>query len=247
VANHAFTENRPMTLIEFWSLLILLTLAAWGCLFWPIYQHSAAGVSVYTKIGIIAFPVLPIGFYLLLGNHHQLQALWAQRQQSQAVQQELSQLKNPQELIDRLQDRLRQDPQSAQGWYLLGKLYLGQQQYANAESALSRAHELAPNSAETVLVLAKANFFNHGNQLTPAMEKMLTDVLESLTEPVDGLNLLAVNAYQHKHFHQAVHYWQRALSFTVPDSPDSRTLLEMINRAQHQHQKKGVIENGGNN
>ena len=94
------------------------------------------------------------------------------------------------------------------------------------------------------MALAKANFFHHQGHLTPAMEAALSGMLESLTEPVDALNLLAVNAYQRKDFHQAVNYWQRALSLVQPDSPDSRTLLGMISDAQRQ--EKGV-DNGRNN
>ena len=85
-----------------------------------------------------------------------------------------------------------------------------------------------------MLALAKANFFHHQGHLTPVMEAELSGMLESLTEPVDALNLLAVNAYQRKDFHQAISYWQRALSLVQPDSPDSRTLLRMISDAQRQ-------------
>ena len=223
-----------MNIWWFWSVIALLTVAAWSCIAWPFYRHSAVLAGPAAKVGLISFPVLAIGLYWLFGNSHQLQQFWQEQGQNAEIQQQIAQLKNPQQLIDRLREHLRQDPHSAQGWYLLGKLYLDQRQYVDAESALQQAHHLQPGSAETILFLAKANFFNHQGHLTPAMAAELTGVLESLPERIDAINLLAVDAYRRKDFHQAVSYWQRALSMVQPESPDSRTLLDMISQAQHQ-------------
>lgn len=224
--------------ILFWSIIGLMTVAAWGCIALPFYKNSAIPVSRCAKVGFITFPLFAVGLYLVFGGSAELQKFWAWQQQKLEVQQAMAKLKSPQELIDHLRDHLSQNPQSAEGWYLLGKLYLDQRQYADAESALNQAHQLQPQSSETVLALAKANFFNHQGHLTPAMAALLTSVLKSLPEPVDALNLLAVNAYRQKDFRQAVSLWQQALSLVPPDSPDSRTLLGMINQAQHQASAK---------
>lgn len=221
-----------------------MTLAAWSCLLLPLYKNSVAHLSYFSKISLIAFPIFAMGLYLLFGNSHQLQQFWFWQRQNAEVQEQVAAIKNPQQLIDQLQAHLQQDPQSAEGWRLLGRLYLDQRQYAHAESALTQAHRLQPKNSETVLALAKANFFNHHGHLTPSMEKQLGDVLESLAGSVDALNLLAVNAYRKKDFRKAVSYWQRALSLVQLNSPDSRALLDMISQAQHQEQG---IENGSNN
>jgi cytochrome c-type biogenesis protein CcmH len=220
--------------IWFWTMIVIMTLAAWGCLLWPFYFKSASKSGIWIKIGLSIFPVAALGAYLFLGDSHRLQEYWAAQRQGAQIQQEMATLKSPQELIDRMRSHLEQNPNSGEGWFLLGKLYLDQRQYANAESALARARSLQPNSGETVVALAKANFFHHQGHLTPAMEAAVSGVLESLKEPVEALNLLAVNAYRRKDFHAAVAYWQRALALIQPDSPDSRTLLAMISEAQHQ-------------
>lgn len=230
--------------IGFWTIIGLLTVAAWGCIAWPLYHNASVRIGFLAKISLISFPVLAMGLYLLFGGSHQLQQFWAWQRQNAEVQRQMAEFKNPQEVISRLRDHLRQNPRSAEGWYLLGKLYLDQRQYADAESALTQAHQLQPQSTETVVALAKANFFNHQGRMTPAMAKMLISVLESLTEPVDALNLLAVNAYRQHDYPQAVGYWQRALALVPPDSADSRTILDMISQAQHQ--EKGE-SNGRNN
>ncbi len=230
--------------VIFWGIIALLTIAAWSCVIWPFCRKSASPVGYGVKIGLAGFPVIALGLYLGFGDSRQLQQVWTAQRQNAEIARQAAKIKNPQELVTQLRDHLRQDPRSGEGWYLLGKLYLDLRQYAEAESALTQARRLQPQSGETMLALAKANFFRHQGHLTPAMEAALSGMLESLTEPVDALNLLAVNAYQRKDFHLAVNYWQRALSLVQPDSPDSRTLLGMISDAQHQ--EKGV-DNGRNN
>ncbi len=220
--------------IVFWSVIGVLTLLAWGCIALPFYQHSVLKTGYGAKILLFSFPVWAVGLYLWLGGSHELQQFWKWQQQNIEVQRQMAELKSPQELIDRLRDHLQQSPQSAEGWFLLGKLYLDQRQYSEAESALQKAHQLQPQSGEMVVALAKADFFNHQGHLTPDMAAMLINVLASLKEPVDALNLLAVNFYRQRNFHEAVKYWQRALALVPPNSADSRALLDMISQAQKQ-------------
>src|SRR6202044_2687522 len=113
-------------------------------------------------------------------------------------------------------------PQSAEGWYLLGKLYLSNRNYGQAESSLNKAYQLGPDHAEYLLALAKANFLNHEGHLNSSLETALKTQLKSIAQPIDALNLLAANAYQRKDYRQAIKLWRQALTLTPPDSPDSR-------------------------
>jgi cytochrome c-type biogenesis protein CcmH len=217
----------------FWIILTLLTLLAWGLILWPLYRKPTMPISKGAKLVIFIFPLVILGVYVFRGNSGQIRQYESWRQQSHAVQEQMALLKNPQELIARMRQHLQEHPQSAQGWYLLGKLYLDQHQYSEAQDALNHAHELKPDSAEYILYLAKADFFKEGGRLSTSMEALLQTVLESsLSERADAFNLLAVNAYRRQDFHQAVQYWQRALAIVPPDSPDSRALLDMISQAQ---------------
>lgn len=220
-------------MILFWGIIILLTLTAWSLLLWPVFRKSSWQIHFLTKMIFWSFPFLVIAVYVLWGNSRQLQQYELWQAQSQEIQKQVALIKNPQDLIERMRKHLRENPQSAQGWYLLGKLYLDQNQFSPAKQALQRAHQLKPDSGEMILYLAKADFLQQGQHLSPAIEALLQSVIESsLSERADAFNLLAVNAYRRQHYHQAVQYWQRALSLVPPDSPDSRALLDMISQAQ---------------
>ena len=144
--------------IWFWSIIVLMTVAAWSCLILPCYKSATLKIGYLAKVIIITFPLLVLAAYWFFGGSNQLEQFWNWQHQETQVQQEMVKLKSPQELIDRLRDHLQQAPQSTEGWYLLGKLYLDQQQYADAETALNKAYQLQPNAGEIVVTLAKAEF-----------------------------------------------------------------------------------------
>lgn len=220
-------------IILFWGIIILMTLAAWSLLLWPVFRKSSSQPNLASKLILWSFPLWILGIYSLLGNTQPIQQYESWQRQNEAVQKQIALIKNPQDLIARLRAHLQENPQSAQGWYLLGKLYLDQNQFSQAKDAFQRAQKLQPDSGEIILYLAKADFLQHGQHLSPPIEAMLKSVLESsLSERADAFNLLAVNSYQRHNYHQAVQYWQRALSLVPPDSPDSRVLLNMISQAQ---------------
>lgn len=220
----------------FWSIILFLTAIAWIFIVLPFWRAPTRTGS-WTKVGLLSFPFLVLGMYLLWGGSRQLLHFWAWQKQDQIVQQQTAHA-DPQQIIAQLQAHLQQAPDSAQGWYLLGKLYLDQQQFAEAESALKKAYDLQPQANEIIISLAKADFFNHQAHLSADMAKALSRVLESSPQSIDAINLLAVNAYRDKNYSQAVSYWQQALAFVQPGSSDSKTLLNMISQAQKLENKE---------
>ena len=198
----------------FWGIILLLTLSVRAGLVWALIKVRFDQIGLLAKGCLVFFPLVVLGSYLLFGGSHQLQMYWRWQRQNLEIQQKIAQIKDPQQLIDQLEVRLQQDPNSAQGWYLLGKLYLDQQHYQQAESALTKSWQLQPTHYETVVALAKANFFSHQGHLTPSMVTLLLSVIKSLPEPVDALNLLAVDAYRKKDFRTAVDYWRQAFGLS---------------------------------
>ncbi|GEM_PF-973022 len=233
--------------LVFWVLIIFFTGLAWLCLALPLRAKSSSQTGFLGRFFLILFPVYTLGLYFLFGNSGQLNQFWSWQKQNVEVQKRLAEVKTP-ELIDQLSQHLQQDPASAKGWFLLGKLYLDQRRFSEAESALDHAYKLEPHSSEYLLALAKADFFKNKAHLNPTLARQLINMLrlKSIDEPLDALNLLAVDAYQQKNYRQAVRYWQQALALLQPESPDSRTLLDMISQAQRLEQNIGV-NNGRNN
>lgn len=218
--------------IIFWILIAVLTLIAWGWIALPVLKQKYLWKSKWFWSVLGLFPILALTLYLILGNWRILENHWRQQTLEKAVHNKIASIKDPQQLIDELKAHLQEKPQSAQGWFLLGKLYLTQGQSRQAENALQTAYQLEPNQADYLLTFAEAYLLNHQNRLSSALQKALNDFLKKNPNSVTALNFLAIHAYENRQYHQAVQYWQQALGQVEEGSPDSENLLKMISMAQ---------------
>ena len=80
--------------------------------------------------------------------------------------------------IAKLADKLRQHPQDAEGWALLGRTYKAMQQYAQARDAFRHAIEAAPGDTALAAEYAAAG--------TPSPEQPITDGTAPQSCPVPG-------------------------------------------------------------
>jgi tetratricopeptide (TPR) repeat protein len=80
--------------------------------------------------------------------------------------------------IAKLADKLRQHPQDAEGWALLGRTYKAMQQYAQARDAFRHAIEAAPGDTALAAEYAAAG--------TPSPEQPITDGTAPQPCPVPG-------------------------------------------------------------
>jgi cytochrome c-type biogenesis protein CcmH len=62
---------------------------------------------------------------------------------------------DPAQELARLQQRVRQNPDDHDGWYLLGMAYRGMERFGDAAQAFRRAMELAPRNADYTAYLAE--------------------------------------------------------------------------------------------
>ncbi len=189
--------------------------------------------AIWVKIAlIIALPIIAILLYLHFGASHSLQRYWVLKRQASAVKAELSKIKSPKQVIDRLIAHLKAYPNSAKGWYLLGRLYLGERRYANAVSVLSKAYYLQPKKTEYAIAYAQALFFNQKQHLSKKAKQLLNQVLVKNRNNIPALNLLAIDAYRAHRYKSAVHYWEKMLPLFAPNSKESKMLLMMMAKAQ---------------
>jgi len=224
-----------MTILFFFILLLMLMLALAFVLV-PLWS-GREGVRPAKLTGVmvlVALSIVAMGIYWKVGNSQALLHYWVLRKEAKAVHAQLAKIKNPMQIVDELKAHLRSHPNSPRGWYLLGQLELGIHYYSKAYHALAIAHHLQPRNDLYSVSYAQAAFFSHGRHLTPKMEQLLKGVITRHPNNVAAINLLAINAYLEHRYQIAVNYWERLIPLFPMGSQDSRMLLTMIARAQHQ-------------
>jgi cytochrome c-type biogenesis protein CcmH/NrfG len=222
-----------------WIFFVLLTLLAFLVAAAALYPLLVAG----GRAGRYQFCLLSLGLVLLsLGLYVKLGGYFAQRQYQQTQQLEreakvtLKKLGSMQAVLERLKQRLAKTPNSAKGWYLLGKLYLGQQDNSAAFSAFSRAHALDNENKTYFIAYAESYFFTHDNQLSQKLVARLQALAERSPSNVAVINLLAINDYNQGRYAQAKQRWESVLPLFADESEDKKALLQMIAKAQKKMQ-----------
>jgi cytochrome c-type biogenesis protein CcmH len=82
------------------------------------------------------------------------------------------------DMIAGLRERLRQDPDNHEGWFLLGLSYRDTGNFAEAERAFRRAMELAPRNADYVAYLGETLLLRGGDNPPPEAEQLFRRALE---------------------------------------------------------------------
>ena len=161
---------------------------------------------------------------------------WTQNSQNQAKKQHaqalLNTVRNPEELIDKLKATLNKQPNSARGWYLLGRLYASQNRWESARDAFASAHQCQPDDEQISVNYAHSLWQLHHQAFDKQSRGLLKQVLKKNPDQPDALGMLAMDAYARHDYQQAIDYWQRVLTVAPPQSEDADAIRKAIADAQ---------------
>jgi cytochrome c-type biogenesis protein CcmH len=141
---------------------------------------------------------------------------------------------DPTPVMVRMQQHLKEHPDSAQGWYLLGRLYASGGESQQAKAAFARAYELAPEDRNVKLQYAGALFLTQNNSLRPKAAKLVQQVLASDPNNIAALNLLAMDAYHRKDTQEALRYWQQAQTLAPKGGEIAQSIDKAIANVENQ-------------
>ncbi|MDR3478285.1 MAG: hypothetical protein P4M14_09675 [Gammaproteobacteria bacterium] len=106
-----------------------------------------ANKAICTKSFIIVILLngfFAMGLYRLSGDKQALNQWLIKGKAHYQLQETVNQLGGIKGMISHVKRKLQADPLDAQGWFILGKLYLSEQEVQAAQAAFRKAHELRP-------------------------------------------------------------------------------------------------------
>lgn len=134
-----------MTLL--YGLLVLMMVASLCLNVVPFVANKV----IYSKNFVIVMLLsvfFAMGLYQLSGDKQALNQWLTKGKAHYQLQETVSQLGGINGMIARVKRKLQADPLDAQGWFILGKLYLSEQDVQAAKAALRKAHELRPEDTK---------------------------------------------------------------------------------------------------
>ncbi|HDR1798700.1 tetratricopeptide repeat protein [Pasteurella multocida] len=154
-------------------------------------------------------------------------------QQMQLMEQAISQ--QHEDKITQLQQKLRQDPNHAENWLLLGQAYLDNAEVEHALIAYGNAQQLLGDKPAILGAIATAYYYQAGQKMTAKVDALLTQALTADPFETASLSLIATDAFVQGNYQKAAQTWQKMLDSDRPNV-ERRLLIQRIQMAQFRQQ-----------
>ena len=178
----------------------------------------------------IGLPILALSLYLIVGSPFAIDA-------PQRTTQNIPSQQDIEGMVERLAEKLKSEPNNAQGWQMLARSYLALQRLPEAVQAYSKAVALAPNDAQLLIdyadLLAFQNRSTKGEPLQLIQKALVLD-----PKNLKVLALAGTAYFEVGDFAKAEKYWQQAYALAPPESDFAKGMAENITAAKNAAAKK---------
>ena len=129
------------------------------------------------------------------------------------------------EAVTALRDRLQQQPENPEGWYLLANTLMGMQDYAGAAEGYANALQYLPQDAPQYAGVngqyAQALFFANNGKMTEQIRSEVEKTLALEEFEITALGLLGIEAYEREDYLSAIEFWRKGLRNASGEQSDS--------------------------
>ena len=177
----------------------------------------------------LLIPAASVATYLALGQPEAAAPGFVEQQAAQARQPVTPE--QIERMVATLAERLKAEPNNAEGWQMLGRSYAVLERYADAAAAYRKAAELLPASADVLADLADVLGMNQGRSLAGEPTRVLQRALAVDPQHGKSLALAGSAAFERKDYAAARAYWERLLAQVPAESEIARSLRGSIAEA----------------
>lgn len=187
----------------------------------PQPDAAAAGRAPWiVAIAIVAIvPAAALVAYLAVGNPQALDAGAARKRMTEP---------EVVSMVERLAQRMKEDPSDPQGWLLLGRSWSALQRYRESADAYAEAVKRMPGNADALADWADAFAMAQGRKLAGKPTEIIGQALAADPTHPKSLALAASAAMERGDDKAAVRYWQALLAVVPPGSEDAQGIAATI-------------------
>ena len=171
----------------------------------------------------ISIPLVSILLYLAVGNPGAL----APQSDGHGISRAQIEV-----MVERLAARMKENPEDATGWAMLGRSYSVLNRFAEAAMAYANAVKRSPPDAQLLADYADALAMAQGRRLEGEPERLIAQALKIDPRNVKALALAGTAAFERRDFKGAIAYWQRILDVVPPGSDMAESIRDSIADAE---------------
>ncbi len=161
----------------------------------------------------VLVPALALGGYLMYGGPSIPQQPYAARFDDSP------EAKRVAEMVERVEERLREHPRDGAGWDVIAPVYLRQQQYHDAVFAFQQALRLNGESAARLEGLAEAMVLRDNGEVNQTARMAFERALQRNPESLKAQFWVAVSDEQDGNYEQAADAYRKILQATPEGAP----------------------------
>jgi len=161
----------------------------------------------------VLVPALALGGYLIFGTPNMSQQPYAARFDQSPEAQRVT------EMVERVEDRLRDHPEDGAGWDVIAPVYLRQQQYHDAVFAFQQALRLNGESAARLEGLGEAMVLRDNGQVNETARMAFSQALKRNPESLKAQFWLAVSDEQNGDLQQAADAYKQIMEASPEGAP----------------------------
>lgn len=186
-------------------------------------------------------PLLTLGLYAYLGSPELVLPRNPALAQGHAGDGELPPVE---EMVAKLVDRLKQNPEDAQGWYLLGRTNMALKDYATAADAFEKVHGLVGDEPSVLLAWADAMAMRDQGNMQGKAAELIRRAVQLAPDDSTALWLAGMVEEQAGNYAQAILYWERLTPQIADDPQASARIAALIARAKSQGESGQQLTTG---
>jgi cytochrome c-type biogenesis protein CcmH len=198
----------------------------------PLLRRHAAGPAPrldrdWSAIAIgLLLPAAAVGLYAAIGTP---QAVLAPPAQAEAPAIGPAQIEA---MVSRLAERLKNEPDDAEGWRMLAHSYETLRRFDAAVDAYRHLIALEPNNANELTDAAVALGMTLNQDLSGEPERLIDRALAINPNHVQALALKGSAAYERGDYAQAIPPWKKILAMVPQDSEMARSIAASVAKAE---------------
>jgi cytochrome c-type biogenesis protein CcmH len=137
-----------------------------------------------------------------------------------------------QRMVDVLAERLKSEPNNAEGWMMLGRSYTVLGRYHDAVAAFRRSNVLAPGNPGLLADFADVLGMAQGQRLAGEPANLIQQALAADPQHVKALALAGSVAFEARDYITARGYWERLIAVVPQGSDIARSVQGSIAEAR---------------
>jgi cytochrome c-type biogenesis protein CcmH len=203
----------------------------------PVAQQPQSKAFVGTIAALI--PIGALALYFVLGSPDALRSPAEQQAASDKDAPHAMSQEQMETMVQALADKLKQNPNDANGWHMLARSYVVFQRLPEAAQAYDKAYQLNRTDPGLIADYADVLAMVNGRSLDGRPEQLVKEALKLDPQHQKSLSLAGTAAFNRGDFNGAAEYWKKLLATVPPGSQPAASVQANIDQALAEAAKAG--------